>query len=183
MLTNNGYYRQTDGLAMGSPLAPLLANGWLSKFDEKMKGEGRMYFRYMEDILRDIKCQCIEGVLHPSLKFTCEREKDGTIPFLDMLICHSNRYLTSTWYTKSTDTGLPMKYLALAPLKYKRSIVSDLVHRIYRACSPWEEFYYSLVNARKLLLRNQYTPSFFEPIITRAVYKLLIGPENWIKKM
>ena len=26
MLTHNGFYKQTDGLAMGSPPAPLLAN-------------------------------------------------------------------------------------------------------------------------------------------------------------
>ena len=33
MQTHDGFYRQTDGLAMGSPPAPLLANGWLSTFD------------------------------------------------------------------------------------------------------------------------------------------------------
>jgi len=33
MMTNDGYYQQIDGLAMGSPPAPMLANGWLSKFD------------------------------------------------------------------------------------------------------------------------------------------------------
>ena len=30
MLTHDGFYRQKDGLAMGSPPAPILANGWLS---------------------------------------------------------------------------------------------------------------------------------------------------------
>ena len=136
MLTNDGYYQQTDSQAMGSPPTPLLANGWMSKFDEEIKGKARLYFRYMDDILRDIKCQCIEAVLddknglHPSL-CTCEREKDGAIRFLDMLICHSNKELR-TWYTKSTDTGLTMNYHALALQKYKRSIVSGLVHGIYR---------------------------------------------------
>ena len=33
MLTHDGYYRQVDGLAMGSPPAPHLANGWMSQFD------------------------------------------------------------------------------------------------------------------------------------------------------
>ena len=33
MQTNDGYFRQVDGLAMGSPPAPRLANGWLSKYD------------------------------------------------------------------------------------------------------------------------------------------------------
>ena len=51
MLTCDEYYRQVDGLAMGSPPAPLLANGWLSKFDNAIGGEAKLYFRYMDDIL------------------------------------------------------------------------------------------------------------------------------------
>ena len=38
MSTHDGYYRQTDGLAMGSPPAPHLANGWLSKYDPVIMG-------------------------------------------------------------------------------------------------------------------------------------------------
>ena len=37
MATHDGFYRQTDGLAMGSPPAPHLANGWMSKFDPLIK--------------------------------------------------------------------------------------------------------------------------------------------------
>ena len=36
-------------------LSPLLANSWMSKFDKKIQGDAKMYFRYMDDILRDIK--------------------------------------------------------------------------------------------------------------------------------
>ena len=38
---------------------------------------------------------------------------------LDMKVIHINNSLSSTWYTKSTDTGLLMNYHALAPMKYK----------------------------------------------------------------
>ena len=37
MLTHHGFYKQVDGLAMGSPPAPHLANGWMSKHDGKIK--------------------------------------------------------------------------------------------------------------------------------------------------
>ena len=46
---------QKDGLAMGSPPAPGLANGWHSQFDNRIRGEARIYFRYMDDILRELK--------------------------------------------------------------------------------------------------------------------------------
>ena len=92
MQTHQGFYRQTDGLAMGSPPAPLLANGWLSRFDPMIMDEAKLRARYMDDILRSIKEAEVErkleeiNNLHPSLKFTIERENEGTLPFLDMLI-------------------------------------------------------------------------------------------------
>ena len=55
MKTHDGFYRQVDGLAMGSPPAPLLANGWLSRFDARVKGHAKLFARYMDDILRSIK--------------------------------------------------------------------------------------------------------------------------------
>ena len=55
MLTHDGYYVQTEGLAMGSPPAPHLANGWMSQFDAHIKGESNLYFRYMDDILKKNK--------------------------------------------------------------------------------------------------------------------------------
>ena len=102
-----------------------------------------------------------------------ERESDdGSIPFLDMKLIHSGQTLSSTWYTKPTDTGLTMNYHALAPLKYKRSTVTGLVHRIHRACSSKRNFYSSLEKAKKLLEANQYPPHFYNPIIRAAIEKI-----------
>ena len=83
MLTHDGYYTQRDGLAMGSSPAPHLANGWLSQYEETIKGESKLYDRYMDDILKEEKKEKIEqkleeiNKLHPNLKFTLERENDG----------------------------------------------------------------------------------------------------------
>ena len=118
--------------AMGSPPSPLLANGWLRKFDDTIKGDADVYTRYMDAILRDISSADIDDKLaeinnlHPSLKFTIEREVDSSIPFLDMRITRSGDTLQSTWYTKPTDTGLTMNYHALAPTRYKKSVVIAL---------------------------------------------------------
>jgi len=57
------FFFQTDGLAIGSPPAPNLANGWLSKFDPHIRGEAKLYSRYMDDILRNIKTSQIDGKL------------------------------------------------------------------------------------------------------------------------
>ena len=183
MLTHDGYYRQVDGLAMGSPPAPHLANGWMSKFDSNIKGEAKLYFRYMDDIFRDIVKSETENKLleinslHPSLTFTMEREKEGSLPMLDMNIRNHNGTLSSTWYCKPSDTGLILNYHALAPTKYKRAVVAGFVHRIYRSCSSWDLFHKSLDRAKSILKNNQYPASFYEKIIHETLTRI-IKPEK-----
>ena len=111
--THDGFYRQINGLAMGSPPAPQLAHGWMSKFDDEIKGDARLYTRYMDDILRDIKNLQVDNKLIQidSLHFTVEREIDSSIPFLDMRIHRKNGKLSSEWFTKPpytpTDASSP----------------------------------------------------------------------------
>ena len=133
---------------MGSKPAPMLANIWLSQFEPDIKGDGEIFFRYMDDILVDV----LEGDematlnqinnLHPNLKFTIEeirKENDNEdeirrIQFLDMeLIQKTNGSLESEWYTKETDTGIIMNWFAIAPLRYKSNLVMGFVNRIWSA--------------------------------------------------
>ena len=168
---------------MGSPPAPHFANGWLSKYDSTIQGNAKLYARYMDDIIqnmiRDRIDQKLEDInkLHPSLKFTIERESDGQIPFLDMKITNTQGKLSSTWYNKPTDTGLIMNFHAVAPKRYKRSVVSGFVHRIHRSCSNWTNFHTSLEKAKKVLENNQYPPAFYNPIIEETISRL-INPEE-----
>ena len=159
MSTHYGIYYQRDGLAMGSPLAPMLANGWLSQFDKKIQGNSKIFFRYMDDILKDIKISECEHTLsminnfHRNLKFTIEREVDGELPVLDMKIIHyhDTGRLESTWYRKPTDTGLIMNYHSLAPKRYKRSVASGFFHWIYISCSNWKLFHDSFKVVKSIL--------------------------------
>ena len=182
MSTHDGFYWQRDGLAMGSPPAPHFANGWLSQFESTIKGDARLYFRYMDDILKERKCQHAMqeliniNALHSNLKFTEESENEQhDLPVLDMKIHHDHDSgtLSSTWYNKPTDTGLIMNYHALAPKRYKRSVVSGFVYRIHRACSSWENFHTSMEKAKRILEKNQYPPAFYEPVIRQALSDIL----------
>ena len=131
MSIHDGYYKQTDGLAMGAPPAPYLANIWLSQYDSTIMDNAKIGERYMDDILRSIasnkvttKLEKINN-LHPNLKFTIETEQDGRHPFLDLCLIHTDSQLKSTWYTKPNDTGLIMNYHAAAPRKYKHQLCRD----------------------------------------------------------
>uniref|UniRef100_A0AA85J392 Reverse transcriptase domain-containing protein n=1 Tax=Trichobilharzia regenti TaxID=157069 RepID=A0AA85J392_TRIRE len=58
---NNLYYRQIDGIAMGSPLGPILADFFLAKIEngplKKVIEKADSYFRYVDDtfIILDVK--------------------------------------------------------------------------------------------------------------------------------
>ena len=192
MSTHDGFYYQSDGLAMGSPPAPHLANGWLSQFDPIIQGNSKLYYRYMDDIVKDEKRSRVNdkltdvNSLHENLQFTMEREQRITesvksqLPVLDMKIIHDHETgkLESTWYSKPTDTGLIMNFHALAPKRYKRSVVSGFVYRIHRACSSWSYFHDSLEKAKRVLERNQYPPAFYEPIIKQTLDAILGAAET-----
>ena len=149
-----------------------------------LKDSATLNARYMDDILRNIERTRIEqklleiNSLHPSLKFTIEQEQDMSLPFLDMKIARSNGKVSSTWYTKPTDTGLTMNFHAVAPTKYKKSVVSGFVHRVYRACSSWKDFHISLTKAKEILENNQYPRNFYEPIIERTIRKIVEVKDN-----
>ena len=69
-----------------------------------------------------------------------------------------------------------MNYHALAPKRYKRSVVSGLVHRIHRACSTGQHFHESLEKAKCILERNQYSPTFYEPIVKESLDHIINQP-------
>ena len=105
MLTSDGYYIQKEGLAMGSPVSPLLANIWMSKFDDLFgQYNSKLYMRYVDDIITTIKRINIPRRLaainkwHKNLKFTCEEEDDqGWVSFLDMTLHHTRDKIESSW--------------------------------------------------------------------------------------
>ena len=85
MSTHDGFYKQVDGLAMGSPPAPHLANGWLSQFDPIIRDNATIYERYMDDIISSVQKQKSDeklekiNKLHKNLIFTKESENNNQL--------------------------------------------------------------------------------------------------------
>ena len=108
-------YRQKFGAAMGSPVSPIVANLFMEDFEVKALASAvvspKLWFRYVDDtIVAQKKSQTDNftahlNTQHPSIKFTMEREENGTLPMLDAKI-HKNRDGTvkCTVYRKKTHT-------------------------------------------------------------------------------
>ena len=66
-----------------------------------------------------------------------------------------------------------MNYRALAPKWYKRSVISGFVYRIHRACSSGQNLHDSLGIAKRMLEKNQYSPSLYDPIIKKTLDSII----------
>ena len=142
---NGVIYDQIDGIAMGSPLAPVLANlfmgvhetKWLSEYE----GEAPTFYRrYVDDIFavfeNEKQASSFFDYLnsrHPNIKFTNE---NGILHFLDISICYLNTFETSV-YHKTTYTGLLLNFKSFAPFEYKLRLIKTLLDRIFKISSSW----------------------------------------------
>ena len=180
--TSNGFIRQVDGLAMGIQCAPQLANIWLAALDKEIQNESRLYCRYMDDVITIINTQYSTSnlarinKLHPNLTFTSELENEkGELPFLDMLLIHKqDGKIDTQWYRKPTDTGLVLNFHALAPFKYKKSVIINMVHRVNNATNNWENFHRGIEEAKEILRNNHYPPEIYEDIIRTTIEKIVL---------
>nr|CAJ00247.1 TPA: reverse transcriptase [Schistosoma mansoni] len=92
---DNEYYRQLDGVAMGSPLGPILADIFLAKLENGPLKDTishlTSYCRYIDDTFivleKEHEKENILNIfnnIHPSITFTLEEEQNGSISFLDV---------------------------------------------------------------------------------------------------
>lgn len=172
-LFNGKFYRQRDGIAMGSPLGPVLADIFMSKLEttvlkdiiEKLK----IYRRYIDDtfILCDNRLNTMElletfNSSHPRLKFTLETEQNNYLPFLDVGIHKTpTGELLRSVHRKATWVGQYTHFASFVPIKYKRNLVSCLAYRARKICSPGK-LNEELKFINRFLLDNGYPERFIK---------------------
>ena len=105
--------KQTDGVAMGSSLRPLLAGIFMVELERAKFPTLREHMspskRYLDHTIYRIKEESIENVLSKlkgNIKLTYEIENDGTLPFLDVLVIHKDHEVETTVYRKNTNNDI-----------------------------------------------------------------------------
>ena len=148
---NDEYYDQVDGVAMGSPLGPVLANLFMGVHEKTWLREYRgspvlFYKRYVDDIFcmfgkKEDAMTFLEYLndKHPNIKFTLECEEDGKLAFLDVLVMKDlNGDLSMTTYRKPTNTGLLTNFLSFTAYSYKVGLIKCLCDRAHKINSSDE---------------------------------------------
>ena len=181
-LFNGVIYDQIDGCAMGSPLAPPLANLFMgineTKWLEEYHGTGPIFYkRYVDDIFavfeNELQSNSFFDYLnnrHPNITFTKENNENGQLPFLDILISNSSTFST-TIYRKTTYTGLLLNFKSFTPFQYKTRLIQTLLDRTYKICSSWVNFDKETRILSKNLLRNMYPKRLLEKCIKKYLDK------------
>ena len=85
------------------------------------------------------------------------------LPFLDVevSITESNRFLTKV-YRKPTNTDVIMKHCAIAPVKWKKSLLQLLLLRAKKLSSTQEAFEEEVKNIKRIFQSNGYPVSFID---------------------
>ena len=93
---NNQIFKQLDGVEMGSPLGPALANSFVGFQESRLFGstvKPGVYFRFVDDTFAIFASELDFdhfqeklNLLHPALKFTVEKEQNNSLNFLDVLV-------------------------------------------------------------------------------------------------
>ena len=182
---NKTLYEQIDGVAMGSPLAPVLANIflshhetiWLQQCPDHLKPS--FYKRYVDDtfLLFDNSVDPLQFLhylnnKHPNIKFTAEAETEGQISFLDININKHNNSFSTSIFRKKTFTGLGTNYFSYIPMKFKISSISTLVHRAYHLSSSYVSFHNEIKFLNKFFTDNFYPPFLLNNIVNKFLNKL-----------
>ena len=174
---NGNMFRQIDGVAMGSPFGPVLANIFLGFCESRIPDDmwPYLYRRFVDDTFSVMGCrsealrflECLNS-LHPALRFTMEGEEDRKLPFMDVLVMREGRSFTTTVYRKPTFTGLYTRWDSYSPTNQKIALIRSLTHRAKRICSL-KYLSDETVKLKLIFEKNGYPTSIVERVIQQTL--------------
>ena len=183
---NGTIYKQINGVAMGSPLGPVLANIFMVELEttlvptlgEKMS----VWLRYVDDTFTFIKENEIENVkevlnkFHKDIKFTHEVEVGGAIAFLDVNIKkQADGTFETEVYRKKTDTSIFLNWKSYAPKSWKIGTIKGLFRRAYIICSNKEALEKEIKFLKNVFGKVNGYPS---RVVSRALFEISKHFEN-----
>ena len=160
---NGNYFHQKEGLAMGIPAAPDVANLYMAAFENKYAHNFVLYKRYIDDVFviidaptrKDALSQ-LDLVRAQGLKLTWSVSKES-IEFLDLEVTQEGgKYFSFKPYRKPLNSYERLPFTSYHPLHVKRAAFCGEVSRMARLCSNHDRFYNEVSYVRDIYLKRGY---------------------------
>ena len=177
---NGELYEQSEGVAMGFPLGPLMANTFMCSLEEQLKLRDKLpsyYKRYVDDTLTAMKDEVSAySFLHvlndpySSISFTMELPTVNTLPFLGMVLRKDSQNITtSVYHVKQTNTGLLLHYDSHVDNRYKKSLIITMLDRAFKLASNWSLFHEECILLKTLFLQLAYPEHLIRSTISNFI--------------
>jgi hypothetical protein len=134
--TLSKFYQQIDGTTMGIPIRPALADLVMTILLETVTeglGDDVLFVKkYVDDLCLATRSDAVTIVLQKfnnykeAIQFTMELEKEGKLPFLDLLLVRQNDgRITTEFY------GWILNYRSSHPMHQKLNVATNLIQRMF----------------------------------------------------
>ena len=143
---NEKVYKQTNGVAMGSPLGPVLANIFMVHLENHMiprlSDKMSLWYRYVDDTFTFVKQGEVETIqtalnaFHNDIKFTYEVEQNSKISFLDVMVTKKpDGTFDTDVFRKKTDSSIYLNWESFTTRSWKIGTLKGLFRRAFMICS------------------------------------------------
>ena len=182
-------HKQLDGVAMGSPVSPVVADIFMDELEKKafeeLEALPKIWHRFVDDVITVINSSD-EAVLldhlneqHPRITFTMERENDGKMPVMDVLFKRGEEdKLDRAVYRKPTHMGRCLSFDSHHPASVKRGIVRGFVNRAIKVCSDEESKKVEIEHIMGEMQGNGYPKKFIQKAVRNQQKKALVTPQS-----
>lgn len=135
------FYKQIAGMPMGNCFSPsaadLVMDYVISNAVAKLSVKPKIITKYVDDLFLIVNENDIDTTMdifnniHSSIQFTCEKENDGKLPYLDVLIKRrEDGTICTQWYKKPIASGRLLNFNSTHPHSQKINTAKGLIHRV-----------------------------------------------------
>ncbi|XP_023244782.1 uncharacterized protein LOC111642646 [Centruroides sculpturatus] len=182
----NNFYRQTDGVSMGSKMGPKLAELVMKDIDNKiMNIPGvKTAMRYVDDYLLIFNNKITNdkiilntiNSINEDIKFDIELEKHNKIHFLDITITKEKEKYSFETYKKPSNVNKTISYYSYIPESIKKNTYIMELKKIYTRTTSKKkrktelnelDDKFILNSYPKILLKNWHTQYYNNRFITK----------------
>ena len=151
---------------------------WLNECPDEFKPV--YYRRYVDDIFvlfrSPVHLEKFQNYLnskHRNIRFTCEKEHNNSMPFLDVLITRTSNGFKTSVYHKPTFSGVYSNFNSFISEEYKVGLIFTLLFRTFSIVSDFSRFHSEVCDLKEILKKNAFPIKLIDSCIKSFLNKRL----------